>query len=174
MEQLAGCWLCRHRLTAVGWGAGSSRWDGGHGCSSPNWLAALCRKSRNSHCPSLPFSPQYSSGFQSPAQLPSEPGKSPLLLSCPLGPEICSARRFCFPDQFGAFHIDCCLFSHSACWWIWGVLLLITLPAPLLGEILPNPFLTDVKGIKQYLQEKNIFKLVSLDRLLWLAVLVRG
>lgn len=54
------------------------------------------------------------------AQLPSEPGKSLLLLSCPLGQEICSAHRFCFPDQFAAFHIDCCLFSHSACWWIWG------------------------------------------------------
>lgn len=55
-----------------------------------------------------------------------------------------------------------------------GFLLLITLPAPLLGAILPNPFLTDVKGIKQYLQEINIFKSVSLDRLLWLGVLVRG
>lgn len=51
------------------------------------------------------------------AQLPSEPEKSPLLFSCPLGPGICSPQRFCFPDQFAAFHIDCCLFSHSGCWW---------------------------------------------------------
>lgn len=41
-------------------------------------------------------------------------------------------------------------------------LLLITLLAPLLGEILPSLLLTDVKEVKQYLLEKDI-----LNQWLW-------
>lgn len=78
-------------------------------------------KSRDTHCLSHLSKALGSCPQHLLAQLPSEPGKSPLLLSWPLAPEICSlSHHLCFPDQFAAFHIDCCLFSHSACWWIWG------------------------------------------------------
>lgn len=112
-------------------GTGTQQWDGGLGAHGgmegkadpqpTGWLHSVGKAGIVTAHPCLfHFSTALSSSPQHPiARLPLEPGKSPSLLYCPLGPEICSAHRFCFPDQFSAFHIDCCRFSHSVCWWIW-------------------------------------------------------
>lgn len=174
------------RLLAVQ--AQSEQWDGGLGAhggmegravpdrSCLPWLAALRRKNRNSHCPSLPFSPRYSSGFQSPVPHRStsfRAWKIPFAAFLPPWTRDLFCSSLLLPRSIYRFSHS--LFIFPLCLLVdLGVLLLITLPAPLLGEILPSPFLTDVKGIKQYLLQINIFKSVSLDRLLWLAALVRG
>lgn len=82
------------------------------------------------------------------AQLPSELEKSPLPFSYPLlTPGICSAHCFSSQINFLRFTLIAVYFLILA---VGGFcfLLLITPLAPLLAEILPSSFLTDVKEVK--------------------------